>query len=46
VSSRSRLMTKGQTHILCRHKRRTSEWNEQADDKGADSHATQVQKEN
>jgi hypothetical protein len=45
VSRGSRLIAKEQTHILRRRKRRTSEQREQADCKGADSQATQVQKE-
>jgi hypothetical protein len=44
VSRGSRLTAKGQTHILCRRKRRTSEQREQADGKGADSQPMQVQK--
>jgi hypothetical protein len=45
VSRGSRPKAQGQTHTLCRHKRRTSEQREQADSKGADSQATQAQKE-
>jgi hypothetical protein len=46
VSRGRRLTAKGQTHILHRRKRRTSEQREQVDGKGADSHTLQVQKEN
>jgi hypothetical protein len=45
VSRGNRLTAKGQTHILRRRKRRTSEQRKQADGKGADSQAMQVQKE-
>jgi hypothetical protein len=45
VSRGSGPTAKGQTHSLCRRKRRTSEQREQADGKGADSHPAQAQKE-
>jgi hypothetical protein len=45
VSSGSRPTAKGQTYILHRRKRRISEQREQADSKEADSHTTQLQKE-
>jgi hypothetical protein len=45
VSKGSRPMAKGQTHMLRRHKRRSSEQREQANSTGADSHPMQVQKE-
>jgi hypothetical protein len=45
VSRGSRQTAKGQTHSLCRRKRKTSEQREHADGKGTDSLATQAQKE-
>jgi hypothetical protein len=45
VSKEITPMAKGQTHILHRRKRRTSEQREQADSKGVDSHPMQPQKE-
>jgi hypothetical protein len=45
VSRGSRPTAKGQTHTLHRCKQRTSEQREQVNSKGADSHATQAQKE-
>jgi hypothetical protein len=45
VSRWSRPTAKGQTHILRRRKRRTSEQREQADGKGTGSHTVQAQKE-
>jgi hypothetical protein len=44
VSNRSGPTAKGQTHILCRCKKRTSEQRVQADGEGADSQPMQAQK--